>query len=129
MHEKSREAPREAPGKRPGSAPFLWEAPPFRYFLTIGIKVFGIFISGWKLPFYKIKKGFQLSSRPLKRAGSVRPVRRVKSARSGPSGASNPPDLVHLAVLEFYSVGASRILLSTNTEFLPFTGVAGVWGG
>lgn len=51
------------------------------------------------------------------------------SGPSGPSGASNPPDLVHLAVLEFYSVEASRILLSTNTEFLPLTGVAGVWGG
>ena len=47
------------------------------------------------------------------------------SGPSGPSGASNPPDLVHLAVLEFYSVEASRILLSTNTEFLPLTGVVG----
>ena len=38
--------------------------------------------------FYKIKKGFQLSSRPLERAGSVRPVRRVKSARSCASRCS-----------------------------------------
>ena len=38
---------------------------------------------------------------------------------SGP-GASKQPDLVRLAVLEFYSVEASRILLSTT--FLPLTG-------
>ena len=39
---------------------------------------------------------------------------------SAPSGASNQPDLARLAVLEFYSVEASRILLSTT--FLPLTG-------
>ena len=38
---------------------------------------------------------------------------------SGP-GASKQPDLVRLAVIEFYSVEASGILLSTT--FLPRTG-------
>ena len=35
-------------------------------------------------------------------------------------GASKQPDLVRLAVIEFYSVEASGILLSTS--FLPLTG-------
>ena len=58
-----------------------------------------------------------------------RQARQIVPAPSAPSGASNQPDLARLAVLEFYSVEASRILLSTNTELLPLTGVAGVWGG
>ncbi len=49
-----------------------------------------------------------------------RQARQIVPAPSAPSGASNQPDLARLAVLEFYSVEASRILLSTT--FLPLTG-------
>ena len=49
-----------------------------------------------------------------------RQARQIVPAPLAPSGASNQPDLARLAVLEFYSVEASRILLSTT--FLPLTG-------
>ena len=54
-----------------------------------------------------------------------RQARQIVPAPSAPSGASNQPDLARLAVLEFYSVEASRILLSTTflpLTFLPLTG-------